>query len=101
MFVGWGPQPELLKPQEVYTGIQGTLTSCKCSHQCVVGSLRDQDLILLFDSEVGIFEGRVDVLLVQVQYFVVADSSRVAKVESSLQTNIAGKSDEVFRRTWS
>lgn len=54
------------------------------THQRVVRSLRDQDLVLLLDGEVGVRVFRVDILLVQVQDFVVADGSRVAKVEDSL-----------------
>lgn len=55
------------------------------THQRVVRPLRDQNLILLLYSEVRVLERRVDDLLVQIQYLVVAYRPRVAEVEYSLQ----------------
>ena len=60
------------------------LSCLSFSHQGVVGPPRDQNLVLLLHREVGVGEGRIDVLLVHVEDLVVADRPRVAEVVHSL-----------------
>lgn len=60
---------------------------CYHTHQGVVRSTRDQDLVLLLDRKVGVGVGRVNVLLVHIQDLVVADRSRVTEVVHALEAH--------------
>lgn len=54
------------------------------THQCIVRPLGNQYLVLLFQREVGVGEGGINVLAVHVKNFIMTDRPWIAEVEHAL-----------------